>query len=94
VVTGGGASAGTTCEPARGQAPVTVDMDLHEVGRLAAERLLRPVNGRSAHGLEDLPCKLLAREPRGVQTPSTYSSRQVLARAVSLPDVPHRLIAR
>ncbi len=53
----------------------TVDMDLHEVGRLAAERLLGSINGRSAHGLEYLPCKLLARESTGVQTPSMYSSR-------------------
>jgi LacI family transcriptional regulator len=50
----------------------TVDMDLHEVGRLAAERLLQSINGVPAHGLQYLPCQLLARESTGVQTPSRY----------------------
>jgi LacI family transcriptional regulator len=48
----------------------TVDMDLHEVGRVAAERLLQAINGIPAHGLQYLPCQLLARESTGVQTPS------------------------
>jgi LacI family transcriptional regulator len=40
----------------------TVDMDLHEVGRTAAQRLLEAIDGRKSHGIEFLPCRLLARE--------------------------------
>jgi LacI family transcriptional regulator len=40
----------------------TVDMDLHEVGRTAAQRLLEAINGHRSHGVEFLPCRLLPRE--------------------------------
>ena len=37
----------------------TVDMDLHEVGRTAAQRLLEAIDGHRSHGVEFLPCRLL-----------------------------------
>ena len=40
----------------------TVDMDLHEVGRTAAQRLLEAIDGHRSHGVEFLPCRLLPRE--------------------------------
>ena len=40
----------------------TVDMDLHEVGRTAAQRLLEAIDGHTSHGVEFLPCRLLPRE--------------------------------
>ena len=39
----------------------TVDMDLHEVGRTAAQRLLEAIDG-TRRGVEFLPCRLLPRE--------------------------------
>jgi LacI family transcriptional regulator len=45
----------------------TVDMNLHEVGRTAAQRLLSAINGGKAHGVECLPCQLLARESTGLK---------------------------
>ena len=40
----------------------TVDMDLHEVGRTAAQRLLEAIDGHRSRGVEFLPCRLLPRE--------------------------------
>jgi LacI family transcriptional regulator len=40
----------------------TVDMDLHEVGRTAAQRLLEAIDGHTSRGVEFLPCRLLPRE--------------------------------
>jgi LacI family transcriptional regulator len=40
----------------------TVDRDLHEVGRTAAQRLLEAIDGHRSHGVEFLPCRLLPRE--------------------------------
>ncbi|MGO9661357.1 MAG: substrate-binding domain-containing protein [Acidimicrobiales bacterium] len=54
---------------AHARAPLsTVDMNLHEVGRTAAQRLLNAMNGGRAHGVEYLPCQLLARESTGLNT--------------------------
>jgi LacI family transcriptional regulator len=44
----------------------TVDMNLHEVGRTAAQRLLEAINGRPSHGTELLPCQLVLRESTGL----------------------------
>ena len=44
----------------------TVDMDLHEVGRTAAQRLLEAIDGHRSHGVEFLPCRLLPRESTDV----------------------------
>jgi LacI family transcriptional regulator len=43
----------------------TVDMNLHEVGRVAAQRLIHSMNGGIAQGIEYLPCQLLLRESTG-----------------------------
>ncbi len=40
----------------------TVDMNLHGLGRDAAERLLRMVEGEHASGVVRLPCSLVVRE--------------------------------
>jgi LacI family transcriptional regulator len=45
----------------------TVDMNLHEVGRAAAQRLLQAINGGTRHGIEYLPCQLVVRESTGVR---------------------------
>ena len=49
----------------------TVDMNLHEVGRTAAQRLLEAINGRSPHGVELLPCQLVLRESTGIPASTT-----------------------
>jgi LacI family transcriptional regulator len=48
----------------------TVDMNLHEVGRTAAQRLLEAIDGHRSHGIEFLPCRLLARESTDVTAAS------------------------
>ena len=44
----------------------SVDMNLHEVGRVAAQRLLGAIEGQGAHGLEHLPCQLVVRQSTGL----------------------------
>jgi len=41
----------------------TVDMNLRELGRTAAERLLAAIDGEFAAGVQRLPCSLALREP-------------------------------
>jgi len=48
----------------------TVDMSLHEVGRVAAGRLLQAINGAAVHGTQYLPCQLVLRESTGLQARS------------------------
>ncbi len=43
----------------------TVDMNLHEVGRLAAERLLHAIDGTPSLGAQLVPCQLVLRESTG-----------------------------
>lgn len=43
----------------------TVDMNLTELGRTAALRLMDAIDGRPASGLEALPCRLVVRESTG-----------------------------
>jgi len=45
----------------------TVDMNLHEVGRRAAQRLLEAINGANPSGVEHIPCQLVLRESTGTQ---------------------------
>ncbi len=46
--------------------PLTsVDMNLHDLGRAAAERLLRMVEGEHESGIVRLPCSLVVRESSG-----------------------------
>lgn len=47
----------TACRPPL----TTVDMDLAEIGRIAATRLLAAIEGRPRPGLEELPCRLVIR---------------------------------
>ncbi|MEO3749551.1 substrate-binding domain-containing protein [Streptomyces sp. B6B3] len=44
----------------------TVDMNLSELGRTAALRLMAAIDGRPASGVETLPCRLVIRESTGV----------------------------
>jgi LacI family transcriptional regulator len=48
----------TACRPPL----TTVDMNLRELGRTAAERLLAAIEGTFAPGVEKLPCSLVVRE--------------------------------
>jgi LacI family transcriptional regulator len=48
----------TACRPPL----TTVDMNLRELGRTAAERLLAAINGQFTPGVEKLPCSLVVRE--------------------------------
>jgi LacI family transcriptional regulator len=48
----------TACRPPL----TTVDMNLRELGRVAAERLLAAIGGQSVAGVERLPCSLVLRE--------------------------------
>ncbi|HVX44012.1 MAG TPA: LacI family DNA-binding transcriptional regulator [Mycobacteriales bacterium] len=42
--------------------PLTsVDLSLHDVGRLAAQRLLEAIEGQSRSGVERVPCRLIVR---------------------------------
>jgi LacI family transcriptional regulator len=40
----------------------TIDMNLAEIGRIAALRLLDAIDGRPSSGSEAVPCKLILRE--------------------------------
>lgn len=40
----------------------SVDMNLEQVGRVAAQRLFAAIEGRPASGLEELPCRVVTRE--------------------------------
>lgn len=54
----------------------TVDMDLHEIGRVAGRRLLSIVEGAADAGAIRLPCRLVVRESCGTgrdRTPGGYS---------------------
>lgn len=44
----------------------TVDLNLHEVGRLAAEHLLRAISGHTGRGVQLVPCQLVVRESTGM----------------------------
>jgi LacI family transcriptional regulator len=45
----------------------TVDMNLSQLGRYAAERLLEAIDGQPSHGLHKLPCQLVVRESTGTR---------------------------
>ncbi len=47
----------------------TVDMNLAQLGRYAAERLLDAIEGEPARGLHTLPCELVVRESTGPRGP-------------------------
>ncbi|MEN3304812.1 MAG: LacI family transcriptional regulator [Micromonosporaceae bacterium] len=47
----------------------TVDMNLTQLGRSAAQRLLAAIDGDPAHGLHTLPCQLVVRESTGAAMP-------------------------
>ena len=48
----------------------TIDMNLHELGRLAGVKLLERIDGRKESGVQRLPCRLIARASCGAsQTP-------------------------
>jgi LacI family transcriptional regulator len=43
----------------------TIDMNLHDLGRAAAERLLARVEGEASAGVVYLPCSLVVRQSSG-----------------------------
>jgi len=51
----------------------TVDMDLTQLGRFAAERLLAAIDGQPSHGLHSLPCRLVIRDSTGAAALSVPS---------------------
>ena len=42
--------------------PTSVDMNLEQVGRVAARRLFEAIEGQAASGIEELPCRIVTRE--------------------------------
>jgi LacI family transcriptional regulator len=40
----------------------SVDMNLEQVGRVAAKRLFAAIDGTHASGIEELPCRVVTRE--------------------------------
>jgi LacI family transcriptional regulator len=48
----------------------TVDMNLTQLGRSAAQRLLAAIEGHQSHGVHTLPCQLVVRESTGAATPA------------------------
>jgi LacI family transcriptional regulator len=80
----------------------TVDMNLRELGRTAACRLLAAIDGQFAPGVEKLPCSLVLRESSRYRTPALASEpvikphlfeRSVVLRAVP-GSRPHRILPR
>jgi len=55
----------TACRPPL----TTVDANLTQLGRFAAEKLLAAIDGEPAHGLHRLPCRLVVRESTAVTLP-------------------------
>ncbi|MBL1066881.1 LacI family DNA-binding transcriptional regulator [Streptomyces sp. 7-21] len=45
----------------------TVDMNLAELGRTAALRLMEAIDGRPSQGVQTLPCRLVVRDSTGVR---------------------------
>lgn len=69
----------------------TVDMDLHELGRLAGTRLLEMIEGRRESGVAYTPCRLVVRDSCGtlqspMLTPDTLHGAAVEARAAQDTD--------
>ncbi|QBD82941.1 LacI family transcriptional regulator [Ktedonosporobacter rubrisoli] len=54
----------------------TVDMNLHELGRIAGTRLLAMIAGEKASGIIRLPCSLIVRDSCGVHTLGTAERRK------------------
>jgi len=54
----------TACRPPL----TTVDANLSQLGRFAAEQLLEAIAGRPAHGLHRVPTRLVVRQSTGVQS--------------------------
>lgn len=48
----------------------TVDMNLHELGHVAARQMLALIEGRSERGVRRLPCRLVVRESCGAVRPT------------------------
>jgi len=60
----------TSCRPPL----TTVDMNLRELGRLTGQFLLDAIDGRSASGLQKLPCTLISRESSRPELPQALST--------------------
>ena len=54
----------------------TIDMNLHDLGCAAAERLLAMVDGKQDSGVVRLPCSLVVRESTGGRQPSLTDPTQ------------------
>jgi LacI family transcriptional regulator len=53
----------------------TIDMNLHDIGRVAAGYLLDAIEGRPKHGVDIRPCELVVRE--STERPGTIGTRSV-----------------
>jgi len=54
---------------AHARVPISsVDMDIHEIGRKAAQCLLNAIDGHGAHSTYFQPCRLVPRESTGIST--------------------------
>jgi LacI family transcriptional regulator, galactose operon repressor len=73
----------TACRPPL----TTVDMNLTQLGRYAAEQLLAAIGGEPSHGLHTLPCQLVVRASTGAPTPQRLSGESDPA-AVPAETVP------
>jgi len=77
----------------------TVDMNLTQLGRTAAQRLLAAIEGRPSHGLHTLPCELVIRESTGAEIPHPLAvpepaGDEVAAVAAAVSDAPRRRATR
>lgn len=60
-----------------GRPPLTtVDLNLSELGRYAAQRLLNAIDGQPEPGVHTLPCELIVRESTAITSRSTTASRR------------------
>ena len=65
--------------------PLTsVDMNLRELGRTAAERLLAAIDGQFSVGVEKLPCSLVLRESSRSRGSSRVSAPSDAGAEISL----------
>jgi len=74
----------------------TVDMNLPQLGRYAAAKLLAAIDGQAAHGLHTLPCQLVIRESTRVAAavrhgaPPTRSGNVSEVSVAAVPATPTR----
>ncbi|GCE31577.1 LacI family transcriptional regulator [Dictyobacter alpinus] len=58
----------------------TVDLNLHELGKLAGTRLLQMIDGQRPTGIERVPCSLVVRESSAAQSKSIQTKSKIQQR--------------